>query len=86
MRLKRPIDGPASGRSKVVFFLLACCMQEDATRRRGAARSRAAWPLRRSRAVTTLGGSVAYITPSATSPTAVLRFPLRMCHGQRPEH
>ena len=28
MRLKRPIDGPASGRSKVVFFLLACCMQE----------------------------------------------------------
>jgi hypothetical protein len=85
MRLKRPIDGPASGRSKVVFFLLACCMQEDAARRR-ATRSRAAWPLRRSRAVTTLGGSVAYITPSATSPTAVLRFPLRMCHGQRPEH
>jgi hypothetical protein len=85
MRLKRPIDGPASGRSKVVFFLLGCCMQEDAARRR-ATRSRAAWPLRRSRAVTTLGDSVAYITPSATSPTAVLRFPLRMCHGQRPEH
>ena len=28
-RLKRTVAGPASGRFKVVFLLLACCMQED---------------------------------------------------------